>query len=60
MTIGKRGGARQGAGRRVVEDKAKARSIRVNDREWALIKEKADKRGKTVARFMIDSALKEE
>ena len=57
---GKRGGARQGAGRRVVEDKAKARSIRVNDREWALIKEKAENHGKNVSRFMIEIALKEE
>lgn len=47
----------RGVGRPPVADKAKVRSIKVNEFEWAIIKEKAKKANKTIARYMIDCAL---
>lgn len=47
----------RGVGRPPVADKAKVRSIKVNELEWSIIKEKAEKANKTIARYMIDCAL---
>ena len=48
----------RGVGRPPVADKAKPRSIKVNDREWEAIKDNAKKVNKTVARYLIDLGLK--
>ena len=48
----------RGVGRPPVADKAKPRSIKVNDREWDVIKENAKKANKTVARYLIDLGMK--
>ena len=47
----------RGVGRPPVADKAKPRSIKVNDREWKAIKSKAEMANKTIARYLIDLAL---
>lgn len=48
------GGARQGAGRKPVEDKAKARSIMATDEEWDSIKRKAKGSGMSISRFIVE------
>lgn len=44
----------RGVGRPPIADKAKPRSIKVNEFEWLIIKENAKKANKTVARYLID------
>lgn len=55
----KRGGAREGAGRKSTGEKGKTSNIsfRISPEEKRIIEEKAAKAGKTTSRFMIDLAL---
>ena len=47
------GGARQGAGRKPVEDKAKPRSIMVTDHEWEKVKLMAKESGLSISQFVL-------
>lgn len=47
----------RGVGRPPVADKAKPRSIKVNDKEWEAIRDNAKKANKTVARYLVDLGL---
>lgn len=47
------GGARQGAGRKTVEDKAKPRSIMVTDHEWDRVKRMAQDSGLSISQFIL-------
>ncbi len=47
------GGARQGAGRKPVEDKAKPRSIMATDHEWEKVKLMAKESGLSISQFVL-------
>ena len=47
------GGARQGAGRKPVEDKAKPRSIMATDHEWEMVKRMAKDSGVSISQFVL-------
>ena len=47
------GGARQGAGRKPVEDKAKPRSIMATDHEWERVKQMAKDNGLSISQFVL-------
>lgn len=48
----------RGVGRPPVADKAVPRSIKVNDREWRVIKDNAKNANKTVTRYLVDLGTK--
>ncbi len=47
------GGARQGAGRKPVEDKAKPRSIMATDHEWEKVKLMAKDSGLSISQYIL-------
>lgn len=52
-----RGGKRKGAGRKPLAEKKECHTITFASDEWKRIKELAEKSGKTVSRFLIESVL---
>ncbi|SHK41759.1 plasmid mobilization protein [Desulforamulus aeronauticus] len=50
----KRGGKREGAGRKPVkdEDKYKLRTFKCTDEEWLIIKTKAEEQGKSISEYI--------
>jgi len=55
----KRGGKREGAGRPKGNDPIKKFSMSAHLSEYLLIKENAQKEGKSISRYLIDLAIKE-
>lgn len=47
------GGARQGAGRKPVEDKAKPRSVMAADHEWEKVKRMAKDSGLSISQYIL-------